>query len=325
MLEALGLTPAESVTYAALVNNPRSNLVELAEHAALSASQTAQAAQTLVRRGLANRLPGAEVHYVAVAPDIALEPLIAEREDQLRRTRECSRELSAAFRESSRHTHPAELMEIITGADNIAHRMHQLHDTARVQVRGFDRPPYSSVPGTDNIEGKRLKEGVTYKVIYTPESLTQWPGRIQTDIRSMCAQGEIARVRPDLPLKLVLVDDRLALVPVKTSLHRIEAALVIHPCALFDALAALFESEWRQAIELRTYLASGDRFSAGPQDANSSAVLTGLVAGLTDDSIARSLGWSLRTTQRHIQRLMHELNASSRFQAGIQARERGWA
>ncbi|MEU9130595.1 helix-turn-helix transcriptional regulator, partial [Kitasatospora sp. NPDC048540] len=41
-----------------------------------------------------------------------------------------------------------------------------------------------------------------------------------------------------------------------------------------------------------------------------------LAAGLKDESIARRLGMSLRTTRRHIADIMEELDAASRFQAG---------
>ena len=326
MFEVLGLTPTESALYAALVSNPRSSLTELAEHAAISAQQAARAAHRLVQHGLANRLPGAQTRYIAVAPDIAVDPLITRQEDQLRQAREASHQLMAAFRQSSRHTHPAELMEIITGPDNIASRMQQFHDTARTQIRGFDRPPYAADPGSSHREEERLDDGVNYRVIYTPEAV-MWPGRAQGDIRAASERGEQARVRPNLPLKLVIVDDRLAFVPVKTGQHRVDAALVIHPCDLFDALVALFESEWNQAISLRSFLNSDDSAPAPSErpDESTATLLLGLAAGLTDDGIARSMDASLRTTQRHIQRLMHDLNASTRFQAGLVARERGWA
>ena len=325
MFEVLGLTAGESSVYTALVNNPGATVTDLASHAALSVAQASRTADRLVRSGLANRLPGAQPRFIAVAPDIAVEPLITRREDLLRQARQASHELMETFRESSRHAHPAELMEIITGRDNIANRTEQLHDTARTQVRGFDRPPYASQPGEIDQESDRLKQGVTYRVIYTPDAIG-WPGRIEGDIRRTCEQGEQARVRPTLPLKLVVIDDRLAVVPVKTG-PRVDAALVIHPCDLLDALVALFESEWERAIPLRSYLdgareASDDNSRPGE---NAVALLTGLAAGLTDEGIARSLGWSLRTTQRHIQQLMVELNASTRFQAGLEARERGWA
>jgi len=63
---------------------------------------------------------------------------------------------------------------------------------------------------------------------------------------------------------------------------------------------------------------------AGTPDESTRALLALLAAGLTDEAIARSLGISLRTVQRRIHDLMETLGATTRFQAGMAARERGW-
>ena len=59
-------------------------------------------------------------------------------------------------------------------------------------------------------------------------------------------------------------------------------------------------------------------------DAETAALLAMLAAGMTDASIARSLSWSMRTTQRRMRQLMNDLGATSRFQAGVAAREKRW-
>ncbi|MFE2813801.1 LuxR C-terminal-related transcriptional regulator [Streptomyces nigra] len=54
------------------------------------------------------------------------------------------------------------------------------------------------------------------------------------------------------------------------------------------------------------------------------ALLTMLRAGLEDQSIARQLGLSTRTATRRTAALMTRLNATTRFQAGVEASARGW-
>ena len=96
-------------------------------------------------------------------------------------------------------------------------------------------------------------------------------------------------------------------------------------CDLLDSLIALFEAEWERAIPLRAFLGEepSGADAAEPEETRT-AILSCLAAGLTDEGIARSLGCSLRTAQRHIRRLMQDLNSTSRFQAGMEARQRGW-
>jgi DNA-binding NarL/FixJ family response regulator len=44
-----------------------------------------------------------------------------------------------------------------------------------------------------------------------------------------------------------------------------------------------------------------------------------MARGFTDEVLARKLGMSLRTCRRHIAALMQDLDAVSRFQAGVRA------
>ena len=46
--------------------------------------------------------------------------------------------------------------------------------------------------------------------------------------------------------------------------------------------------------------------------------------GLTDQAIARQLGLSERTIQRMMSAIMTRLDATTRFQAGVRAKELGW-
>lgn len=326
MLNALGLSPSEESLYAVLIHSPRSTAAELASYGSVSSQQATRDLHRLVHLGLANRLPGRQARYIAVAPDIAIDPLLAKREEELRRARLGSSDLMKAFHEASRQDHPAELVEIITGESNIRSRTDQLPDAARDQIRGFDRPPYVMSPDEDvSQEARRIREGVSYRIVYSAQAV-MWPGRLEGDIRDACAAGEQARVRPDLPTKLWLVDDKMALIPIKTGQHAIATCFIVRPCDLLDSLIALFEAEWERAIPLRAFLAGKPACQdAGEPDETRTAVLSCLAAGLTDEGIARSLGCSLRTAQRHIRRLMDDLRVSSRFQAGMEARQRGWA
>src|ERR1700729_4082553 len=119
MFEALGLSPGEESLYTVLIHSPRSTVAELAAYGAVSSQQATRDLHRLVRFGLATRLPGRQARYIAVAPDIAIEPLLAKQESELRQARIASATLGKAFHEASRQEHPAELVEIITGEANI--------------------------------------------------------------------------------------------------------------------------------------------------------------------------------------------------------------
>jgi DNA-binding NarL/FixJ family response regulator len=95
------------------------------------------------------------------------------------------------------------------------------------------------------------------------------------------------------------------------------------------ALESLFEAEWDRGVALSDAgpLPAGHgthESGATLPDPDTRYLLELLAAGLTDAAIARSQGWSERTTQRRIHRLMSQLGASTRFQASLTAARRGW-
>lgn len=309
-----------------LIENPRSSAADVARQCELPARLAARTLAALARRGLASRLPGRQVSYLAVAPDVSLQPMLARREDELLYVRTTIHELTAAFHRSSRHTHPAELVEVVTGAQNIASRAFALQEGAQSSVRGIDKPPYA-MPNADtnaDREYQRLREGIEYRILYDVESVRR-PGKLD-DIRASSQRGEKARILTNAPLKLWMVDDAAALIPIRGSGYAVDAAFVIHPSTLLEALVALFELEWRRGVPVRAFTVDGARAPAEvAPDEPTRALLGLLAAGLTDEAIARTLSVSLRTVQRRIHDLLLELGVTTRFQAGLAARERGWA
>ena len=321
MLEAIGLSPTESHLYSTLVDHPRSTAGELAARRDLSTAVVARMLAMFVRRGLANRLPGRRARYVAISPDVAFKPMLALREEELNRARSAVHDLTSSFHRANRmSTHPGEQIEVVTGAENILSRAYAIQDSARAVFRVMERPPFvmSVLQSNQDREHQMLRAGIDYRSLYDQETLAL-PGKLDI-IWAACAAGEQARVLPRVPLKLWMADEALALVPVYNGADGINAAFTVHRSALLDALLALFDLEWKRASPLRAAPKP-----PGNRPAELDRKLVGLLAaGLTDEVIARSLGLGLRTVQRRIHLLMKDLNAVTRFQAGMAAKEHGW-
>jgi predicted transcriptional regulator len=326
MFDALGLPEPDSRVYAALVTAPQSDATALAARCGITAEEAGAALTALAERGMATRAPDNRDQYLAVAPDVAIGTLIGRREEELRGARAEMHRLMDAFRDASRYTDPARSVEVLTGGDAIAQRFEHLQDTATGQICTFDRPPYVREPGSNLERGRRLlRKGIRYRTIYDRDAVA-WPGRLENDIAIGCADGEEARVRVALPMKMIMADDRMAILPISSGNRALDAAYVVYPSSLLEALATLFEAEWERAVPLRlTPDGSAEEAPESDRPGEDHRRLLGLLAaGLTDEAIARALGWSARTTQRRLQSLMRELGATTRFQAGMAARERGW-
>lgn len=167
-----------------------------------------------------------------------------------------------------------------------------------------------------------LGRGVTFEVIYGTQVL-QSPVTLQMVQRCVDA-GEQARVFPQVPLNLTIVDDSWALLSARTTVGEITctAAMVVHHSPFLTGLIGVFDAFWRMAVPIT----SGTEVSdvAGAPSLETKRLLTYLSAGLTDESIAREFGVSERTIARRISRLQETLGAQTRFQLGVQASRQQW-
>jgi DNA-binding CsgD family transcriptional regulator len=321
MLEAVGLSARESAVYQALLTRPGADAARIAGDCGLAEAEVGAVLLRLVQDGLVVQ-SGRPTRYEATAPDVALGKLIGRQEQRLSAARLEMQRLTQMFRDAGAPGDAGQV-EVVSGASAVSARVNRVYEAAHRQVRAFDRPPYMQRLGENlPLQQRRQREGVSFRTIYSRDALAL-PGRFQQDIELSCASGEQARVRPSLPTKLIMADESMAVVPMAMGEAFAETAYVIRSSALLAALSALFEHEWSRGVPL----VAGPRRSSeqlDQPDEKTRALLGLLAGGLTDEAIARALGWSARTTQRRIAALHKELGVSTRFQAGAAARDRGW-
>jgi DNA-binding CsgD family transcriptional regulator len=324
MWQVVGVLEPEQRVYEALTPRGQATVADIAAAVGVSRDRVSRILARLVDRGLVTRLPGRPARFAAVMPDLAAATLIAAHETQLQQLRVHAQQLAAAHRAHAGGHHPAELIEVIEGPLNVRNAFRRLQREARRQIRVFDKPPYTAEQPEGNADEYRLLgEGrVRYRTLYDRAGLGE-PRRM-SEIWNGIRHGEQARAASSLPMKMALCDDRLALIPVSTSGQGVnQNAYLVHPSSLLDALSELFEAAWDRAVPLN-HPASLDADQAGQLTERDRELLGLLAAGSTDESIARTFGWSARTVHRHVHRLMALVGAETRFQAGLQAGRCGW-
>jgi DNA-binding CsgD family transcriptional regulator/sugar-specific transcriptional regulator TrmB len=305
----LGLAPDQERLYLQLLSTLGQTAVQLAQVTGIAGDRAQAALAALADLGLVERpVPDGALWCVA-APDVALEELLLRRELELRRTRGRITELLRTYRRSRIETEAGELVEIVTGRDAIAELWRSLQLGAREQLRVLDKPPYIRRADPE-LELGALARGVRMRVVYESRVLRE-PDRL-AEIHRFAGAGEQARLLPELPLKLALVDDKWALLPVSSGTE-LQSVVLLRPSSLLDALTGLFEVYWTRAMRM-----PAPESDEVPQDRHRQ-LLALLAAGLTDESIARQMGVSTRTVQRWVRELMDRFGARTRFQAGIQA------
>ena len=321
MLVSLGFSRAADLIYSQLISSSPAHIDELADVCKLDAATVISELEQLAASGVVRQVVSDSSKYAAVAPDFAVEFLVQAKEQELRAIRVGVQRLMAVYR-SAQAADSTGLVEMIHGSDAVTHAVDQLQMIATTEIRGLTRPPYVRAPTDPNDVGRfKLAKSIRYRGVWDRSTL-ELPGVFEL-MRLDISNGEEVRVFDGVPIKLFIADDQIALIP----LPRVELgscdAMVIHPSELLTSLSALFDLIWRSAQPIRGR-PDDTVFAESGIDAIHHDVLQMLGAGLTDESIARNLGCSVRTVQRHIRHIMDALGADTRLQAGAAAAKRGW-
>ncbi|GIF53166.1 hypothetical protein DFJ67_5993 [Asanoa ferruginea] len=310
------LSAAEQDAYRLLVRLGAAAAEDLAASSDLSASAAAGLLDALRSKGLASAGPV----FRPLAPDVAFGDALLRRQEVLDDARRTVAALGEDFRRHSRRRDADRLVEVIVGREALRTRLREMQDTAKGEILWFCRANPLAMAGPDNTEEESaLGRGVRYRAIYE-RALLEKPGELASILDSTAA-GEEARTLPTLPVRLAIADRTLAICPLVPDESRDvgePTAALIRSSELLDALVALFESFWERATPLR---ADGRHTELTEPD---TLLLSLVVSGLPDKSIATHLQVSKRTVQRRLDRLMVLAGVDTRTGLAFQAARRGW-
>jgi sugar-specific transcriptional regulator TrmB/DNA-binding CsgD family transcriptional regulator len=317
-LKVLGLNDDEVKVYQHLLRTGPSSISELDEAVPDRERSIDATLSGLVQAGLARRSGSDRSRFLPVPPDAGLEAMTLRRESELKQARIEVLNAYDEFRRTVHNESTTHLIEVVTGSA-IVERIHQIKGGVQREILAIDSPPYY-IGGPNQEEIDHLKRGVSYRVVYSPESV-EVPGYLTENILPCVEAGEQARVLPDVPAKLTIIDGSIAFVSMSardTDVNR--SLLIIRPSSLLSALIGMFELCWRNALPLHA--------SVGTEDDRLEPIerrlLALLATGAADDTIARTLGISRRTFFRYLERLMNRTGASTRFQLALHAARENW-
>jgi DNA-binding CsgD family transcriptional regulator len=204
-------------------------------------------------------------------------------------------------------------------ANTTAHRRTAIlvRNTVTEWLMSSPAPDQADPVGTAYASGT-FHQGISARILY--HEAIRDDADASARARQLSASGAHIRTTwVSLPV-MVISDRETALIVTDPADSATTSALIRHP-TITATLAALFEQTWSNA----TPLASGeDRPTSGGLGRIERDLLMLLASGATDEAAARRLGMSLRTARRHVATVMRQLNAASRFQAGVEAARRGW-
>ncbi|MFC9792800.1 hypothetical protein ACFVJI_09180 [Streptomyces sp. NPDC127584] len=159
-----------------------------------------------------------------------------------------------------------------------------------------------------------LSRGIAVRVLLDRRR-ADFPDRAKALIW-LTGPGLETRVGAGLPTGLVIVDRSRSLLSATSTDGPTGVAHVLGKSLSHRAALPLFDALWQRATPIGGV--------GSPLTPEQRELLGLLAAGLKDESIARRLGVHVHTARRRISRMLDELGAETRFQAGVQAAIRGW-
>jgi DNA-binding CsgD family transcriptional regulator len=210
--------------------------------------------------------------------------------------------------------------EHIQGLDAVQSRLEELAHRSTASCLSFmpgggQSPP--SLTASRPLDELMLQRGSAVLTLYL-DSVRNDAGTLAY-ARWLTDLGGVVRTTPTLPLRMVLFDREVALVPIDPDNSRL-GAVQLSGLGIITALVTLFEQAWHVAAPF----GGEPSYDSEEPTGQERELLRLLALGLTDEVAARKLGISLRTTRRMMASIMERLGAHSRFEAGLRAKERHW-
>jgi sugar-specific transcriptional regulator TrmB len=323
-LRDLGFSELQETAYRALLADPSRTVPALSEQAGAGEHEVQAALAGLAEMGAIRPDPDAPAGFSAGDPTVAIGELIERMEDEaLLRQRQIGTTRAELTRLASlqrgRLGGDPTGLETVARPEDIRERLAELSFFTRRSVWSIQPPglhnAVSRVAAT-RLDQRSLRRGVDMRIIYDATVLGSERNRMF--LRNRVADGVRIRLRHGPLQRLIIMDERVAVVPVDPADGR-QGAVIVQQPGLLHSLLELFRQSWDSAQDIQL----GDR--AEPELAQDDKVLLELLSsGVTDEIAAKQVGISVRHFRRRVARLMQWLQADSRFQAGATAVRRGW-
>jgi len=324
-LQALGISPDEEQVYRALLTHRAASAGDIARELGWTPRRTQRLLDSIEAKGLVSHSRERPRRYVSSPPQFAIEALITQGQTDLGRARTTIDELRKHADDTTRCANSeARRVELITDRAAASQIMVQLMQSMHAETVNLQCAPvmFSRLEGDDGAQTRALAQAVARGARVRSVSdagFLALPGglsRLRRDIEA----GEEARVFPTLPFKMAVFDRRVGLIPLDDADPNAPLLLIREP-KLLDALYVLFESFWERATPIAFSHSGALQKVPAPTLAAEVAeqVISLLVAGLNDKSVAHKLGISIATLNRRIAALMKSMDSRTRFQMGWRA------
>jgi sugar-specific transcriptional regulator TrmB len=253
-LQELGLLPAESQVYLALVRNGALGGRAIASVTGFPRSSVYFTLNSLHDKGLVQGGAGNGSRFSIVPPDKALPSLVIQDKEDVSRREKLATQLGAQLSSlaESTETRSEELVQVIRSPQAIAERFARLQLEAKRQVDAIIKAPVLIPRNKENpAQLKAQRRGVRFRGLYERAAI-EHPD-VKPYLDTWVGGGEEARVYDgEVPHKLAIFDREVVMLPLIKRGDQ-TPTLVIRNERVAESLSMLFDFLWKQAEPLAAY------------------------------------------------------------------------
>jgi DNA-binding CsgD family transcriptional regulator len=292
-----------------------------------SPEELATALSILTARGLISRLD--DDTWITLPPDQALGDQATRLEEQAATIRAAAPSLARVYYDARTRERSGDRevgVELLDNLDDVNSAMAELFGGARKYIYSMrtDSPRVQSMM-------RRDPDQVNYPMVNSTGDTLHL--RVTFDTKLLGNQGlpEIIarRLRIDdirfannVPFTATASDTGVTVMDLQKQTAGSVGVRITHP-DVSAAIRKVIDNIWVHGMKWAG-LGSVTPEQRAPLDPRDREILGLMVGGAADATIARQVGISQRTVERRVRRILELLDATTRFQAGVQAARRGW-
>ncbi|MFF4354856.1 hypothetical protein [Streptomyces sp. NPDC001530] len=320
--DAIGLDHVSALAFGKAVQLGRFHDQEIAHELGVSLEEAARARQLLGNLLLLHPAPDGSGDLIPVSPDTAVAELVAPVENQVRvlqraigGIRSRLESLKPVYFEGRRQSQEVDTLDAIADGDKVPFLFEENVRLCRSELLIIQ-------PGEAHLQQHlrairepvlaALRRGVRVQGLYQHAACTNVA--TQSLMHELFASGVEIHTDAEVADGMMIFDREVALLS-----SRCEGALVVRGATAVSYFSSVFEHLWHRGVPFEP----GKEQERQVVDDVKLAILALLAKGYKDEMVARRLDISVRTCRERIKELMAELNAVSRFQAGVNAARSG--
>lgn len=258
----IGLNTYEAKTYNTLLNHELLTATEVSQFAGIPQGRIYSILKSLELKGFCNIFSGSVKKFEAVHPKIAFQSLILAQEKALKNIEVLSQNLQETFENRKTETTPLDYIQILTSKQSQVNKFDDLIKLSEKTLYSFNKAPYATgflrqmdeiIKASEPLR-KTIKKGTSVRALFEAEKVDiQEFARMVKYYESI---GEEVRISEALPLKMLLSDNKKAMVSMRSQdgeKFKLTSMIVEHS-DLTNALIELFELHWKKGITIEQYL-----------------------------------------------------------------------